>query len=187
MTISKWGAENYFASAASCPNITRLEDISDCDTVSCGQYCSASKTLPDGNSDYAIGNCLIDEHKYNIFVRICAGLAPPSIAPTLAPTIAQDPTLSPTVKPTAHSHVVLGCVEGDTNITTQTIQTISTCAKVGDATVECLAACQVSDIYEYWISDAQKQMCNLKESNGTTVPREIAISDAQLCNTCTNH
>ena len=80
---------------------------------------------------------------------------------------------------------VFGWIEGDMNITTQTIQTISTSALLDDATVECVAACQVSDICEYWTLDVQNRMCNLKESNSDTVLSETAISGAKLCDTCT--
>jgi hypothetical protein len=72
----------------------------------------------------------------------------PTKTPTFSPTT-KNPTFLPTMKPTAHWHNVFDCVESDRNITSPTVQTISTSSSVDDATVECLAACQSSTICKF--------------------------------------
>jgi hypothetical protein len=54
---------DLFVKATSCPTDREINEIEECSDVSCGGYCSATRTLPDGNSNYVVGNCLAGGNK----------------------------------------------------------------------------------------------------------------------------
>ena len=75
VTYSVYTAEDFFATAATCPNATEMDLLEECTDVSCGGHCYATRTLPNGNSNYNINNCLAGGKYYSIFIRICNGLS----------------------------------------------------------------------------------------------------------------
>jgi hypothetical protein len=93
---------DLFAIATCCPNESEIDEVEQCSDVACGGYCSARRTLPDGNSNYVINNCLAEGNRYNIYLRLCNGLSSPTLSPTLAPSLlpSRNPTRAPTQTPT---------------------------------------------------------------------------------------
>ena len=151
-TYNVYGRVTYYSSdmvdlyeaAHLCPNATEMEQLVECTEVACGGHCLANSTLPDGNTNYNISNCMAGEKTYNIFIRICNGI--PTMIPTRSPTSPTvSPSTSPTLAPTAHA-VLFDCLESDFNITAPTIKNITTSVAVEDATVECMAAYQVYEL-----------------------------------------
>jgi hypothetical protein len=184
---------DLFASATICPTASEIKEIKECSDVACGGYCSATRKLPDGSSNYVIENCLVGGNKYNVYLRLCNGFDSPTLSPTLSPT---SPTKAPTPSPTTllpsrtptaptarptDQWRLSGCIERETDIKTPTIKNISTSSAIDDATVECMAACQGLDICGYWTLDVQNQICELKETNLEKHPSLTSISGAKFC------
>jgi hypothetical protein len=124
----------YFAIAPSCPTSKEMDILDECNDVSCGEYCIANGTLPDGNSDYDIDNCESGGRNLSVYIHLCSGTTP-------------SPTIATTEVETWHHerHGVFECVESHINITSPTVFTISTSADIEEATVQCLGACQSSE------------------------------------------
>jgi hypothetical protein len=76
---------------------------------------------------------------------------------------------------------LLDCIEQNTKITSPTIQNISTSSGIKDATVECMAACQSSNVCKYWTLDVQNQLCQLKETNVNKSSSVTAVSGEKFC------
>jgi hypothetical protein len=144
-----------------------LEVLLECSDVHCGEFCIANRTLPDGNSDYIINNCMIAGQNYSIYVRLCSGDTP---APTTIAEAWHD-----------SRHEVFDCVEEHINITSPTIATIDTSEDIDEATIQCLAACQASDVCNYWTVDIRNHTCALKLNNTGKVESEYTFSGERSC------
>jgi hypothetical protein len=55
--------DGSFIVAPSCPNTTYLRE---CSNAGCGHYCFANETLPDGNSNFAIENCVTVQGTFSV-------------------------------------------------------------------------------------------------------------------------
>jgi hypothetical protein len=108
-----------------------------------------------------------------VYIYLCSGTTP-------SPTIAINYTAVETWHHERHG--VFECVESHINITSPTVFSIATSADIDEATVQCLGACQSSNICEYWTLDLTKQLCHLKKTNDSKVAtNDSVISGERLC------
>jgi hypothetical protein len=77
---------------------------------------------------------------------------------------------------------LLHCAESYTNITSHSFSSFPTSADVHEASIECVAACQRSDICNYWTLDVERHVCELKRENTGKVESKSAISGERKCN-----
>jgi hypothetical protein len=113
------------------------------------------------------------EKNFSVFIYLCSGTTP-------APSTVTNYT---EVEAWHHErHEVFECVESHMNITSPTFLSVSTSADIEEATVQCLGACQSSDLCEYWTLDLVQRLCHLKETNGSYVAtNESVISGEKFC------
>jgi hypothetical protein len=127
-------SDNYFAVAPSCPVPSDMITLQDCNDVSCGEYCVANGTLPDGNSNTTVDNCVAGGRNVSVYIHLCGGTTP-----------------APTSEPAWHEtrHAVFGCIEVGVNITSSTFSSFETNSGSDAASLECLAKCQSTAACEF--------------------------------------
>jgi len=95
--VTNYVYDDLFEGAARCPNASEIAGLEDCTDARCGEYCYATSTLPDHNSNYNINNCLNNGNRSNIFIHICNSYGTRTLLPTRNPIPISNPTLNPTI------------------------------------------------------------------------------------------
>jgi hypothetical protein len=158
---------DYFAIAPTCPIPNEMSAVRGCDDAACGDYCLADGVLPDGSKKYIINNCISGGQNRSVFIRLCTGQTP-------APTTEVENWVQ-------ERHRVFDCVETNLNITSPTFKTVATSSAIEDAIIECMAACQRSEICKFWTLDIKEQICALKLNKTGTAISESSFSGDGKC------
>jgi hypothetical protein len=109
-----------------------MDRVKNCYHAECGEYCVANGSLPYGNYYSVDDNCVAGGKNIGVYIHLCS----------------EDKN---NIKIDIFTEVkeLLHCAESYTNITSPSFYSFGTSADVSEASIECLAACQRSDICNY--------------------------------------